>query len=265
MNHRRGEKFAELEKELRNLGTTIQVPPAPDLSGTVIGRIESGGARRRPRAPAVRLALAAAALLVVVTAGVVLFSSSARQAVAGWLGIRGVEIVDEAHTPGRMSDGRLILGRRASLEEARRAVSFRILVPAGVGRPDKVYLATTAYGERAVTLVYEAGGPLPPAAGSRIGLLITQFQAGIRDDLIQKVRTRGVEVEAVSMGRSPAYWISGDLHYVFFLVPGGGVIEDRTRLAGDTLLWERGRVSLRLESGLGKADALRIARSMRAP
>ncbi len=72
-------------------------------------------------------------------------------------------------------------------------------------------------------------------------------------------------MEAVRIGPSPAYWISGNPHYVFLLDPNGGVIEDRTRLAGDTLLWERNRVSLRLESGLGKARAVRIARSMRAP
>ncbi|MDQ3752894.1 MAG: hypothetical protein M3333_08395 [Actinomycetota bacterium] len=263
MNNRRSDLSWHLEGRLRDLGTSFQVPPVPDLAETVRGRIE-GPAPSRLR-PTARLVLAAAVLLAAVGAGVVLFSSSTRQAVANWLGIRGVEIVEEAPGPRHVTDGRLLLGRKASLEEARGMVPFGILLPAGVGRPDEVYVAVTAYGGRAVSLVYGAGGALPPAAGTRVGLLITQWQAGIRDDLMQKVRTHGVEVEAVPIGRSPAYWISGDPHYVFLLDPSGGVIEDRTRLAGDTLLWERGQVSLRLESGLGKADALRIARSMRAP
>ena len=265
MNKRPRPHPSHLERELTDLGTAIRVPPAPDLVAGIRMRIESQTGRRR-LTPAPRLAFVAAALLIAVLGGVVLFSTSAREAVAGWLGIRGIDIVEDAPTPNH-ANTRLSLGRRSSLSGARKLASFDIAVPAapGLGRPDEVYVAETAYGGRSVSLVYRAGPSLPAAAGTRVGLLITQFEAGVEDDLIQKVKTAGVEVEPVRIGASPAYWISGNPHYVFLLDPGGGVIEDRTRLAGDTLLWESGRVSLRLESGLGKGRALPIARSMRAP
>ncbi len=256
---------SHLERKLSDLGTTIQVPPAPDLVAAVRSRIESQTGRRR-FPPARRLAFVAAVLLIAVMGGVALFSSSAREAVADWLGIRGIDIVEDGSVPKHTGTS-LSLGRKSSLGGAREVVPFEIALPAapGLGRPDEVYVAQTAYGGRSVSLVYRAEGGLPPAAETRVGLLITQFEAGLEDDLMQKVRTAGVEVEPVRIGASPAYWISGKPHFVFLLDPGGGVIEDRTRLAGDTLLWERARVSIRLESGLGKGRALRIARSMRAP
>jgi len=267
MNRRPGPLPSQLERALSDVGTKIQVPRAPDLAASVRSRLESQTARRGP-IPAPRLALVAAVLLIAVLGGAFLFSSSAREAVAGWLGIRGVDIVEDAPTPAPTHpDAGLPLGRRSSLEEARKLVPFEIALPAapGLGRPDEVYVAETAYGGRSVSLVYRADHSLPSAAGTGVGLLVTEFEAGLRDDLMQKVRTAGVEVEPVRVGTSSAYWISGEPHLVLLLDPSGNVIEDRTRLAGDTLLWERGRVSLRLESGLGKGWALRIARSMLAP
>lgn len=264
MSRRHRDLSPRLERELTELGTTIQVPPTPELAGAVLGRIESPTARRQ-RTSAPRLALVAALLLGAVTAGVVLFSSAAREAVAGWLGIRGIDIVDEAPAPG--VDAGLALGRRSTLDEAQSRVPFEILLPAAgdLGRPDGVYVDETPHGGRVVSLLYRAGEDLPRAAGTGVGLLVTQFKAGLREDLLQKVKSAGVEVEPVRIGTSQAYWISGEPHFVFLLDPDGRVIEDRSRLAGDTLLWERGRVSLRLESGLGKVRALRVARSMRAP
>lgn len=264
MNRRPPPAGSQLERGLSDLARWIEVPPTPDLAGAVRGRIES---RPRPyrRAPVGRLALAAAAVLVTAVAGVTLLSSTAREAVAGWLGIRGIDIVDEAPAPE--VDAGLKLGRRTTLEDAQERVPFEILLPSteGLGPPDDVYLVRTPLGGHAVSLLYRAGEGLPRAAGTGVGLLVTQFEAGLRQDLMQKVKAGGVEVEPVSIGSSQAYWISGDPHFVFFLDPSGGVIEDRTRLAGDTLLWERGEVSLRLESGLDKAQALEIARTMRAP
>jgi hypothetical protein len=41
------------------------------------------------------------------------------------------------------------------------------------------------------------------------------------------------------------------------------VIIDELRLSDNVLLWERGSVTMRLESALGRDDSLRIARSAR--
>lgn len=264
MNRRHRAIPSNLEKELGELANAIAIPTTPELSERVRARIESPTARRR-RMLAARFALAAAVLIAAI-GSVALFSSTAREAVADWFGIRGIDIVDNVPPPERTGRG-LSLGQRSSLERARRLVPFEVSLPAvsGLGPPDEVYIDETNHGSRSVSLLYRAEGSLPPAAETSIGLLITQFEAGLDDDLMQKAKAPGVEVEPVRIGSSPAYWISGRPHFVFLLDPGGGVIEDRTRLAGNTLLWEWGRVSLRLESGLGKRRAVRIARSMRTP
>jgi hypothetical protein len=43
----------------------------------------------------------------------------------------------------------------------------------------------------------------------------------------------------------------------------GNLMIDALRLSDNVLLWERGEVTLRLESALGRDDSLRIARSAR--
>jgi hypothetical protein len=43
--------------------------------------------------------------------------------------------------------------------------------------------------------------------------------------------------------------------------PSGRLRDDAARLAGKTLLWEHGELTLRLEGDLSKAEALRIART----
>ena len=58
------------------------------------------------------------------------------------------------------------------------------------------------------------------------------------------------------------YFISGASHFLY-LAPTGLVRDERVRLARDVLLWEHGRLTLRLEGKLTLAQALRIARSFR--
>jgi hypothetical protein len=50
---------------------------------------------------------------------------------------------------------------------------------------------------------------------------------------------------------------------LFYLDPNGNVRDAPARLAGPTLVWERGDLTLRLEADVSKARALAIARSVR--
>jgi hypothetical protein len=47
------------------------------------------------------------------------------------------------------------------------------------------------------------------------------------------------------------------------MAPTRIVLDERIRLARNTLLWEHGPLTLRLEGDLSLAEALRIARSFR--
>jgi hypothetical protein len=67
-------------------------------------------------------------------------------------------------------------------------------------------------------------------------------------------------VRHVRVNGEPGLWVPG-AHDVVFRMPNGAVTFTSTRLAGNTLLWNHGDQLLRLESGLGEQQALRIAES----
>ena len=85
--------------------------------------------------------------------------------------------------------------------------------------------------------------------------------AGIECDEA-KVTVMGV-VQEVTVGGEPGYWFSGEPHFFTYLDATGQVRDEQTRLAGNTLIWQRGDLTLRLEGQLSKEEALRIAESMR--
>ena len=70
-------------------------------------------------------------------------------------------------------------------------------------------------------------------------------------------------VEQVTVGGEPGYWFSGEPHFFAYRDAAGTLREEQTRLAGNTLIWQRGDLTLRLEGELPKEEAIRIAESMR--
>jgi hypothetical protein len=94
-------------------------------------------------------------------------------------------------------------------------------------------------------------------------MLITEFRGDQPAAFIEKTLGPGTTAEQLTLRGEPAVWISGQPHVVVFRDADGTIREDTLRLAGNTLLWRRGGVLLRIEAHLSKAGALRIARSMR--
>jgi hypothetical protein len=156
------------------------------------------------------------------------------------------------------------LGERVTLAEARRRVGFPVLVPtaAGFQRPDAVFVNQRLPVGGRVDLVYRARPGLPASPFTDAGLLVTQFRGQLTADFIKKVVGMGV-VEEVTVAGEPGYWFSGEPHFFTYRDAAGGITDERTRLAGNTLVWQRGEQTLRLEGQLSKEEALRIAASMR--
>ena len=63
--------------------------------------------------------------------------------------------------------------------------------------------------------------------------------------------------------RVRAYWLEGTPHQFFYRDSAGNPSPETLRLAGNTLLWEQGAVTFRLEAQVSRDDALRIATSFR--
>jgi hypothetical protein len=274
-------ELTEIEGALADLAASLEFPPTPDLAGAVIARLAEAPAesparaRRRGRLAGLtrragwrRLAVAGLAA-VLLAAAVLVASPGTREAVARRLGLRGVGVElggppppTVTTRPGERLD--LGLGERVTLEEARRRVGFPVLVPAAAGfeRPAAVFVDPAVPAGGRVDLVYRGQPGLPASPFTDVGLLVTEFRGQPTAEFLKKVTVLGV-VEAVTVGGQPGYWFSGEPHFFTYQDARGTLREERTRLAGNTLIWQRGELTLRLEGQLSKEEALRVAESMR--
>jgi len=271
----------ELELALRDLGAHLDFPATPDLALAVATRLREapaagagdrrarGWLARLPRLPGWRRLALAGLAAVLLAAAVLVVSPGTREAVARRLGLRGIDIRLGGERPTPTVTTRpgerleLGLGERVTLEEARRRVAFPVLVPtaAGFQRPDAVYVNQQPQGGR-VDLVFRARPGLPASQFTDVGLLVTQFQGTLTPDFIKKVVAGGL-VEEVQVAGQPGYWFSGEPHFFTYKDRSGEITDESTRLAGNTLVWQAGAQTLRLEGQLPKQEALRIAESMR--
>jgi hypothetical protein len=265
----------DLEAALADLGAELRFPATPDLAAAVTARLEQAPApapaRARPRRPWLtgwrRLAVAGLAV-VLLAAAVLAASPGTREAVARRLGLRGIGVElggppppTVTTKPGARLD--LGLGQRVTLEQARRRAGFPVLVPgAGLGRPDAVFVDPAVPAGGRVDLVYRARPGLPASSFTDAGLLITEFRGQPVPEFMKKVVVVGV-VKQVTVSGGPGYFFSGDPHFFSYRDATGQFREERTRLAGNTLIWQRGELTLRLEGNLSAAKAVRIAESMR--
>ena len=243
------DRFDELEAGLRALGETLYVPtPPPDATARAIrARLEAlegqdAPSHRRGLSPRVRLsprkAVAAVAVFLAVLIGA---TPQGRAAVVSVLRFAGVEI--RVGDPGPLPTGvpsPLPSERRVTLDEARRTAEFPVTVPAALGDPADVRVAD---GGRVVTLLWP---------GIRLdeydGTLTVVFRKELGEPWPE-------EVPAIR-----GWWIQQP-HGVSYL-PMNGDPPSEERVAGPTLIWQRGRVGLRLE-GADREQAVQIANSTR--
>jgi hypothetical protein len=272
----------DLEQALADLAASLEFPPTPNLAAAVTARLDEAPARR-PAAPARRRGrlagligrpswrrLAVAGLAAVLLAVAVLVASpGTREAVARRLGLRGVGVQlggppppTVTTRPGERLD--LGLGERVTLEEARRRVGFPVLVPgaAGFQQPAAVYVNEAVPAGGRVDLVYRARPGLSASPFTDVGLLVTEFRGQPTPEFLKKVAVLGM-VEEVRVGGEPGYWFSGEPHFFTYRDARGNLRDEQTRLAGNTLVWQRGELTLRIEGEISRQEALRIAESMR--
>jgi hypothetical protein len=266
----------ELEQALLDLGRRLELPPTPDLAAAVTRRLAAPKPTGRPWFARRRLVLVLAALVVAL--GAAFAVPPARTAILEFLGLRGAtiervaELPDIPAEPGSEPPGILLpdvpapgfdvaqLGERVSLADAQERAGFEVVVPAALGEPDLVYIEESVPGG-SVSLVYLPNTKKPTVTG--VGLLLTQFSGELSPDLVGKLVHGGADVEQVAIGGAPGYWLSGEPHVFFYRDAEGEIRDDTMRLAGNTLLVERGELLIRIEAQISKEQALAIARSLR--
>jgi len=241
---------SDIERALA--GIEIDYPPTPALAGAVRARV-SGAAPAPARRLAWRpLAIAFAALLLLAGTAVAAVPDW-RHSVLDWLGLRSVKIERVTTLPATPAGDQLAIGTRTTLAGAGRSVSFTPVVPPG-RPPDEVYFADDPPGGQ-VALVYTRPGG--------VRMLITEFRGRQQSVFIQKTLGEGTTATPVTVNGGRGIWIAGEPHVLMYKDRDGQVQGYTPRLATNTLLWRHGDLLLRLEAHISKADALRIAESMR--
>jgi len=248
------ERQLRLEERLLDLGTAIAFPATPPLSALVADRLRQPPRRLwfgRPVGRALLLALVATVLLVGLAAAV-------------GIALGGLRVVfGPAPSPLPSMVAGPGLGEPTTLAEARDSVTFSLRVPRlpGLGDPDLVYLAEPPAGG-AVTLLYRERDGFPADPATNVGLIVTQFRADIGPEVFEKLVNSGVRVTPARVGGEDAWWIAGGEHFFFYRDARGNVVDTTLRFAGDTLIWEEGGVTHRVEGAPSLAAAIRVAESL---
>jgi hypothetical protein len=171
------------------------------------------------------------ALATLLAVAVALAVPPARSAILRFFHLRGAEVTIVDRLPP-VQRAPVSLGTPTTLA----ALPFRPLLPVGE-QPLAVYLA-----DGGAWLRYR-------------GLLLYEFPSGSAS-FLKKVAAGDAKVEYVDVGGDPGIWIGAGRHVVY--LPGGSV-----RLAGRTLLWQHGPLTLRLEADVSKVRAIALASRIR--
>ena len=255
----------DLDAELTDLTSWLDAPSGEGVATVAANRLRGElptphgwwatiGAGRR------RVVIAGLAVAAVVG------SSVAGPAVADWVGVRGIA-VRRPHQPATTSTppspspttevvppggASLDLGAPVtSLAAAEAAAGFAAVVPSSLGAPDAIWVDRRGAAPF-ISLVYD-GGPL-----------VTEFDATLTDDaILSKLARPTTVVEELRIHGEPALWIDG-IHEVAVRGRDGGHVFERLRLSDKVLLVQHGPLTVRVEvpSGLGRAEAIRIAESL---
>jgi len=256
----------QLEQRLALLRDEIEWPVTPALEARVLARIAAPAIVRRPWFQS-RWALAAAAVVVVLAA--LLAYTPSREAIASWINLHTIFTrVNQLPTPSPQPSGplgkRLGLGQPTTLDAAQSKVTWKILVPASLGRPDEVYLQLPPDGppQGEVTLVYKSRPGLKTSGQTGVAVLITEANGKVNTQFFGKMLGEGTTMEQVTVNGHQGYWISGQPHVFFFIDADGNVRDETLRLATNTLLIDDNGTVIRIEGDLTKTQALGIAASL---
>jgi hypothetical protein len=256
---------ADLERTLSDIGTRLDGPKR-DMWPAVRAQI----ADRRARPWWSRLGLDGrafapiAATLAVILVAAFLLTPSFADAIGHLLNIPGLQIYKVPQTPTAQPNASApsFAGQRvATAAEASRVAGFAVQMPTALGEPSAIYVETAPV---RVTIVYASvkGIPLSPQAG--VSAIVVEFKGRLDAPILGKATGPGTILEAVPLSTgTAAYWLAGQPHQFFYFDSAGNLQPDTLRLAGNTLLWDAGGITYRLEAQVTRDEALRIASSFR--
>lgn len=241
----------QLDGELAGAGDGLADSVLAMLDAEPVAR---AGHRRFTRGARL-VALAAAVVLLV---AVLVAIPGSRRTIARWFGVGSVRIEPVAtlpvtSAPADADADQLGLGPPVGPEAAVAATGLPLPVVPSLGEPESFHLP---------------GGPQIVARYDVEGRsVLVAVLAGMTDQTMFGKQASPGQVSAVDVpgsdgGSTRGVWIEGEPHTFGYLDADGKPGVEPLRLAGDTLLWERAGVTLRVEGARDLAEALEIAGSM---
>jgi hypothetical protein len=229
----------ELERELREVGRLLAFPPDPDLVPAVRARLGEAPrqllvARRRV------LVLALAAVVVAIAAAFAV--PPARTAILRFFHIGGetIERVDTLPNAPRISPIAGLAGPM-SVEDATDRAGFNLILPPKHGG------------------IYAEDGVIATYIRPRVVLTEARGDIGMSKKFVSPQTT----LEPLMVNDHDGMWITGAPHVIMYFDSQGRGYEKHVRIAGNTLVWAYGSVTLRIEGPITQAQALHIASSIR--
>jgi hypothetical protein len=193
-----------------------------------------------------RRSLALAVGLLLLLAGGAMAVTPIRHAVLDLFDLRGAKVERVPKLPPVPPSRPLNLGRKIPVASARHAASFRALLPSGP-----------------VDTAYVGPQPVGGRISLRVGrLLVIEFRGQPSPYLVKEVGP-GTKLRPVRVNGGKGTFISGAPHMVIFNNATGQTEPDEIRLAGNVLLWQQGKLIVRIEGARTLAEALALARTMR--
>ncbi|MCM4080739.1 hypothetical protein [Paractinoplanes hotanensis] len=237
------ERDDDLIAELRGLDGWLAVPEAADQRVAVRERLTA----RRGSRWRVWLAAVVAAVAVTVVA-VEPARAAVVDVVASVLRVAGIEVRREAAPPiPEASPSPLPSAGAVSLEAAKQRAPFVVRMPAALGPPERVEVADPDDNgvPRVVSALYRGGTVRFDQFDGSAGAFFKQAS----------------EAEWVELGGDMAIWLPGP-HTLTYVDRTGAERSATARLSTPTLIWERGRVTYRLEGFTSRDEARAAALSL---
>ena len=240
----------DLDRTLSTIGRDLAYPTRdlwPEVRARIVARGRAPWWSRLPLGPS-PLPVAATLLVLIVV-----------------LVVPGIQIFPVPETPSTRPSATatpaLFTGTRvSSLAEATQVAGFAVQAPTGLGEPDAIYVDKAP---ARVTLVYTSRPGIPPSAAVGVSALVVEFRGSFDQNVMGKAVGPGTTLESVAVNGTPGFWLEGAPHQVFYRDPAGSFVQETLRLAENTLLWESGGITYRLEAQVAKAEALRLAGTFR--
>jgi hypothetical protein len=232
-----------LKLRLRALGHELQYPEEPDLAPAVLVRLEG---RPFPWRRAAAIALA----VLVVAVSTAFAVPAARTAILRFFHLGGATVIRVETLPPAVERAQAGgLGRPLPRAAAERELGFRLALPHFEGRQSgTVYVL-----ERSV------GTVIVRWKGKRV--LLSEFpSAGVV--ALKKLALGATVIDPTPVDGHSGLWIEGGPHTLMYFDRAHAFREGPVLIRGNVLIWVRGRLTLRLEGKLTRAEATALARSV---